>query len=142
MKSMATKLSSSELAVFEAFVTNSRTGLKRPQIQSASGVPNMTVRRIIKRFETEGIVINTGKVPGSKAELFRLNSADREVVEIARSLLEYSVRMNRVETAKLNEEAAKADAEPTTTIESTSRTFPNKSALGLVFPKKRTLLVH
>jgi hypothetical protein len=142
MKSMATKLSSSELAVFEAFVTNARTGLKRPQIQIASGIPNMTVRRIIKRFQNEGIVVNVGKAPGSKAELFRLNAADREVVEITRSLLDYSVRMNKIETAKFNHEAAKARAEPTEVLESSSTmTFPNKPALGLVIPKKRTFSV-
>jgi predicted transcriptional regulator len=102
---MSAKLESSELAVFEAFVRNARRGLKQPQIAEASGVPRMTVRRIMQRFEKTGIVVNMGKEQGNKAFLYKLNAADAEVVEMGRAVLEYTVRINKLETAKYKRQA-------------------------------------
>lgn len=123
MKTMAQKLDSNELAVFEAFVTNARTGLKQPQVATASGVPRMTVHRILKRFEENGVVVKMGKAAGSKAYLYRLNGADREVVEMGRAVLDYSIRVNRHETAKMRQEAA--SQEPKELFTETLRHFPS-----------------
>jgi DNA-binding Lrp family transcriptional regulator len=120
---MSARLGSSELAVFEAFVRNARRGLKQPQIADASGVPRMTVRRIMERFEKKGIVVNMGKEPGNKALLYKLNAADPEVVEMGRAVLEYTVRINKLETTRQKRVAQNNNE--TILFESHKTPFPN-----------------
>lgn len=135
MKAMSEKIESHELAVFEAFVRNARRGLKQPQIAEASGVPRMTVRRILQRFEKNGVVVNMGKAPGSKAFLFKLNAADHEIVEMGRSVIEYSVRVNRHETAKLQA----TSQEPKELFTETLLHFPSNSLGKRASPAKQEI---
>lgn len=95
MATMAERLGSPELAAFQAFI-GCRKGLTPVQLARASDLPHMTARRILRRFEERGVVVDMGKVPGSKSHVYRLNAADREIVEVGRAILQYAVRSNRM----------------------------------------------
>lgn len=95
MRTIASKLQSHRLAVFEALVDNDETGLTIPDVVRISGVPKSTVHRVLADYLSRRIVrIKTRK---GKAAVFCLNSADDEVVEIARAVNQYSLRRAELE---------------------------------------------
>jgi IclR-like helix-turn-helix domain-containing protein len=85
--SVAAKVGSSRLAIFEVLAANDLPGMVIPEIIRASGVPKSTVHRVIADFEARGLIVRAGR--RRKAPLFRLNPADEEVVHVSKALSSY-----------------------------------------------------
>ena len=85
--SIGAKLGSGRLAIFEVLTAHDPSGLVIPQIIRSSGVAKSTVHRVMKDFETRGLIVRIGR--RRKAPVFRLNRSDDEVVDVARSLRSY-----------------------------------------------------
>lgn len=91
---IAAKVGSSRLAIFEALAANDLLGMVIPEIVRASGVPKSTVHRVMEDFQARGLVVQVGR--RRKAPVFRLNPGDEEVVHVSRALSSYhSWRMGK-----------------------------------------------
>ncbi|MEK6985493.1 MAG: hypothetical protein AABX89_03810 [Candidatus Thermoplasmatota archaeon] len=98
MTNIAALIGSQEMALIEALALNDHTGLTCPGIVQASGIPKSTVDRMVKRMESSDLLTRTGK--RRKAPVFRLNGSRPEVVELARIVAEFPVRV--YEAAQVN----------------------------------------
>jgi hypothetical protein len=92
---IAAKVGSSRLAIFEALASNDPEGLVIPEIIRASGVPKSTVHRVVRDFEARGLIVTAGR--RRKAPVFRLNPADDEVIDVSRALNAYAMWRNAKE---------------------------------------------
>lgn len=90
MKTIASKIGSKRMAVFEALAANHSNGMTLPALAAASGVPRSTVPRIVADFENRGLVVEVGRK--GKAPIFRLNHRDLETIEVARACTFYTYR--------------------------------------------------
>jgi transposase len=115
--SVAAKVGSSRLAIFEALAADDLSGMVIPEIIRASGVPKSTVHRVVEDFEARGLIVRVGR--RRKAPVFRLNPTDDEVVHVSRALgsymswrtgkeLEAYRRQDRVAAQKLQMSASAA----------------------------------
>lgn len=89
--SLGRMLASPRLSVFEALADENDVGLTIPEIVRATRLPTSSVHRVMHDFVSNGIVSIVGR--RRKAPIYRANSEDASVVEAARAVQFYALRI-------------------------------------------------